>query len=183
MNCEKYKILIQQYLEGTIDSENLNELKSHADNCQECREELQKCIQIERLIKEGFAARTNPARAKDLIMAELSSSEVSLPKPVFMSCKAWLSVAAAILILAGLLFYVHTKSTTKVTTPVIVKTVETPPNQSPADMLTVRSLTMAYQKGGMKALEEQCDKAGRLLWSPPPKNITVKELLSNSNGT
>jgi len=85
--------------------------------------------------------------------------------------------AAALIILAVSFFMIHLgpgekRSTADVTT--ITK--------SPAELLTVASLNMAYRRGGIKAVEQQCEEAFEKL-GPQPAKITIKELLTKSNGT
>ena len=53
--------------------------------------------------------------------------------------------------------------------------------QHPAEMLTMRSLKIAYHNGGIKAVETQCDNAIERLGSKS-KNITIQELLIEING-
>jgi len=55
-------------------------------------------------------------------------------------------------------------------------------SKSPADLLTMASLGAAYRRGGIAEVEKQCDEAVRML-GPRPAEITVKELLSEFNGT
>ncbi|MHC4215631.1 MAG: hypothetical protein ACYSWP_19965 [Planctomycetota bacterium] len=53
--------------------------------------------------------------------------------------------------------------------------------QSPTEMLTDISLRMAYRRGGMDAVEKQCDEAfGR--FRLPPKSLSVEQLLAEFNG-
>jgi len=54
--------------------------------------------------------------------------------------------------------------------------------KSPAEMLTVMSLNIAYRRGGMKAVERQCEQAIEKLGLRSSK-ITVNELLAEFNGT
>ena len=54
--------------------------------------------------------------------------------------------------------------------------------QSPAEMLTLRSLKIAYYNGGIEAVEAQCDEAVERL-KPKSNQITVNELLADINGT
>ena len=54
--------------------------------------------------------------------------------------------------------------------------------KSPAEMMTAMSLNIAYRKGGMEAVEKQCDKAFEIL-GPRPGRITVQEILAELNGT
>jgi hypothetical protein len=55
------------------------------------------------------------------------------------------------------------------------------PAQSPAEMLTVMSLKMAYRRGGLEEVERQCDEALKML-GPLPERVTVKQLLAEFNG-
>ena len=54
------------------------------------------------------------------------------------------------------------------------------PTKSPATMMTAMSLNIAYRKGGMAAVEKQCERAFKLL-GPRPGSISVKELLAELN--
>jgi hypothetical protein len=53
--------------------------------------------------------------------------------------------------------------------------------QSPAEMLTLKSLTIAYRNGGIEAVEKQCDKAIEKLGSKS-KRIAVQELVADIDG-
>ena len=55
--------------------------------------------------------------------------------------------------------------------------------KSPTKMMTAMSLTMAYRRGGMDAVDEQCEKAIRMLGPRPlPLRLTLGQLLSENNG-
>jgi hypothetical protein len=47
-------------------------------------------------------------------------------------------------------------------------------------MMTAMSLTIAYRRGGLEAVEQQCEKAIEML-GPRPKTISVQELLEDFN--
>jgi hypothetical protein len=49
-------------------------------------------------------------------------------------------------------------------------------------MMTAMSLTIAYRKGGMEALEEQYDQAFKQL-GPRPGSLSVDQVLTEFNGT
>jgi len=51
--------------------------------------------------------------------------------------------------------------------------------KSPAEMVTSASLRTAYNRGGMKALEEQCDRAARMLGQGL---LSMKDVVEESNG-
>ncbi len=54
--------------------------------------------------------------------------------------------------------------------------------KSPAELMTAMSLNLAYRKGGMEAVEKQCDKAFELL-GPRPESLSIRQLLAEFNGT
>ncbi len=53
--------------------------------------------------------------------------------------------------------------------------------KSPAEMLSLMSLTMAYRRGGIEAMDDQANEAFEMLGSRPTK-VTIRELLEESNG-
>jgi len=53
--------------------------------------------------------------------------------------------------------------------------------KSPAEMLTLRSLKIAYRNGGIEAVEIQCDNAVEKL-RKKPERITFQELLEDIDG-
>ncbi|MHC4602035.1 MAG: hypothetical protein ACYS6W_01750 [Planctomycetota bacterium] len=52
---------------------------------------------------------------------------------------------------------------------------------SPTKMMSAISLTMAYRRGGIEAVDEQCEKAIRIL-GPRPLSLTLGQLLAENNG-
>lgn len=53
--------------------------------------------------------------------------------------------------------------------------------KSPAKMVTAMSLTMAYRRGGIDAVDEQCEKALEKL-GPRMLRLTLGQLLTETNG-
>jgi hypothetical protein len=53
--------------------------------------------------------------------------------------------------------------------------------KSPAELLTVASLNMAFRRGGIKAVEKQFEEAVEKL-GPRPEKISANELLAEFNG-
>jgi hypothetical protein len=53
--------------------------------------------------------------------------------------------------------------------------------KSPAEMLSAMSLNMAWRRGGIEALDEQSDKAFKMLGSKPA-DTTIEELHLELNG-
>jgi len=86
-------------------------------------------------------------------------------------------VAAAAIIIAAISFSIvylgpgEQVDTTQ--TPKVVK--------SPAEMLTAMSLTMVYRRGGIEAMERQCEQAIEML-GPRPTGLSLQQLLEDSNG-
>jgi len=54
--------------------------------------------------------------------------------------------------------------------------------QSPAEMMTLMSLNIAYRRGGMSAVEKQYQKAFEML-GPRQTNISVQQLMAEFDGT
>jgi len=58
--------------------------------------------------------------------------------------------------------------------------------KSPAEMVTSASLRTAYNRGGMEALEEQCDRAARMLGQGSPGggqgSLSMADLFEDLNG-
>ncbi len=119
MNCEKYKKLIEQYIEGEISDEQIAELSTHTETCEQCREEFEQCITLEGAVREAFSSRMSAEEGRATVMARLSAE----PKPAVRRAQynlGWLagrraSVAAGILLAIGLTlgFYMGKASTDK----------------------------------------------------------------------
>ena len=86
-----------------------------------------------------------------------------------------LAAAAVVIVIIGL-FMIHPAPDKKVE---IAETANA--KKSPAEMLTLRSLKIAYRNGGIEAVETQCDNAIEKL-GPKSKIITAQELLIEING-
>jgi hypothetical protein len=85
--------------------------------------------------------------------------------------------AAAALITAGISFFyfnqgpVRQKDTDSVTMAV----------DCPAEIMTMKSLKIAFRRGGLKAIENECDKALEIL-GPEPASISMANLFNGSSG-
>ena len=84
---------------------------------------------------------------------------------------------AAMIILSISIFMIHQGPGEKVDTFGVPRVAK-----SPAEMLTAMSLMRAYRRGGIEAIERQCEQAIEKL-DPRPTETTIKELLAKSNGT
>jgi hypothetical protein len=88
-----------------------------------------------------------------------------------------LIAAAAVIVVLISLFIVRRGPDEQVDTVVVANS-----TKSPAGLLTVASLSMAYRRGGIEALEKQFEKALEML-GPRSINISDKQLLAEFNGT
>ena len=85
--------------------------------------------------------------------------------------------AAAVIIIAISFFIVHQNPGEKADTTIISKV-----PKSPAEMQAILSLSIAYRRGGIEAVDRQCQKAIEML-GPRPAEITIQQILTEFNGT
>jgi len=100
----------------------------------------------------------------------------SIKWPTFLKSPVVKFAAAAIIIMAIGLFMIRPAADKKVE---IAETANA--RKSSAEMLTLRSLKIAYLNGGIEAVEVQCDKAIEKI-SKRPERITFQELLEDIDG-
>jgi len=96
---------------------------------------------------------------------------------VFSNPAVKIAVAAVIILVIGLFIYKLRLEDTINKTPKVRDVAK-----SPAEILTLRSLKIAYYNGGIEAVETQCDSAIENL-SLKSDKITINELLAEINGT
>jgi len=105
-DCEKYKNLIEKYLDGIIADSELAELKTHADTCKPCREEFDRCAVLQDAVRQAFLPRTAAKQAKASVLTRLSAEPNR--RPVFAPFSAaWFggrraAIAAGIVLVVGL---------------------------------------------------------------------------------
>jgi hypothetical protein len=85
--------------------------------------------------------------------------------------------AAAVVIMAIGLFMIFDKPGEKVDIPYVVEY-----TKSPAEMESLLSFNIAYRRGGIDAVEKQSDIATQML-GPRPAEVTIKQILTEFNGT
>ena len=105
MDCEKYKKLIEKYIEGEIDDGQVAELKRHAETCERCREEFKQCSALEDVVREAFSSGSSAEEGRASVMSRLSA-EPNTAQPIQYNL-GWLagrraSIAAGILLAIGL---------------------------------------------------------------------------------
>jgi len=84
--------------------------------------------------------------------------------------------AAAVIIIAVGFFAVHQGPDEQIETAGILET-----SKSPVEMMTVLSLNIAYRKGGIEAVEKQCEHVFKPIgrW---PRSLSVEQILADFNG-
>lgn len=93
----------------------------------------------------------------------------------FLWARPLVRVAAVVVVVAIAIFFTFRRPEKHIESAIIAK-----PPQSPAMMMSRLSLMLAYNRGGLDAVDEQCEKAFKLLGKKTTK-VTINELL-NENG-
>jgi hypothetical protein len=97
--------------------------------------------------------------------------------PRFLLWGRYLARVAAVVVVAALvIFFVPRRPDKRIEQAAVTK-----PEQSPAVMLSRLSLTLAYNRGGMDAVDVQCNKAFKMLGSKTT-SVSINELLNENNG-
>ncbi len=137
---------------------------------------------IEKLVSK-LEVDTNPQKDKavlyELLEAQINCRKSNQPNILGIILKNRITkLAAAAVIISSILLFVHYQPQK----PVKIEVQNTSP-KSRIELLTSASLTIAFRQGGMKALDDQFDKAFK---SSNQKQtcLSVKQLLSeiNKNG-
>jgi len=106
MTCEKYKNVIEKYIEGTISEKQLAELKTHTEMCESCREQFERCVLLQGVVKHAFSSPMVAEKAGAALVARLSEEPNMGQHParfdtaLFAGKRA--AVAAGILLAVGL---------------------------------------------------------------------------------
>ncbi len=94
----------------------------------------------------------------------------------FIWMRQLLRIAAVVAVVAVVIFFVLRRPEKQIELTIIAK-----PQQSPAVMLSRLSLMLAYKRGGLDAVDEQCEKAFKML-GQKNANVSISELLNENNG-
>lgn len=125
--------------------------------------------------------REYPAEFQTLLARAAGKSSAASAVQVNLWKAIWTSpavrVAAAAIIIAAIGFsIVYLGPGEQADNTKIAKVVK-----SPAEMLTAMSLATVYRRGGIEALERQCEQAIEML-GPRPTRLSLQQLLEDSNG-
>ena len=106
MNCEKYKSIVEEYLDGTIRAEKLAELENHTRMCESCRDQFKSSVLMQDVIKDALSSRTPAEKAGTSVVARLSAEPPRAVNPVgdgaVFSFGRQAAVAASIVMAIGL---------------------------------------------------------------------------------
>jgi len=107
MTCEKYKNFILTYIDGTITDGQLAELKTHTETCESCRDEFERCVLLQDVVRQTFSSPMAAEKAGASLVARLSEEPNLRLRParfgtaLFAGKQA--AIAAGILLAIGLL--------------------------------------------------------------------------------
>ena len=106
IGCDTCRDLVKKYLDGIIDETQLAELKAHAEACESCRAEFDRCALLQDLVKQAFVSQTDAEQAKERLLVRLAEEPSRRVRPIRYG-PAWLAsrpaaVAATILLVMGL---------------------------------------------------------------------------------
>jgi hypothetical protein len=82
--------------------------------------------------------------------------------------------AAAAVIIAGISFLIAHQGPGEQNDIIIAEALD-----SPAEIMTMKSLKIAFRRGGVEAIENQCDKALKIL-GPEPASLSTADLFNGS---
>ncbi|MBN1975240.1 MAG: hypothetical protein JW787_16470 [Sedimentisphaerales bacterium] len=86
------------------------------------------------------------------------------------------TIAAVIFLAIGLLIF-RPENENNIDPPEVTNV-----TQTPAEMMSLMSINLAYNRGGLDEVEKQYEKAMQEI-RPRPTQVTIAELLTESNGT
>ena len=123
-----------------------------------------------RTLDDSFAAMEQTIQAKS------AGHKPSTARIIILSRMMKLTAAAAVIIVGISLYIAHQGPSEQGITTKFLEVVE-----SPSEIMTMRSLTIAYRRGGIEGIENQCEKALKIL-GPQPASISLGDLFNGSNG-
>jgi len=120
-----------------------------------------------RTLDDSFAAM------EQTILAKSADHKPSAPRIIILS--RMIKLAAAALIIVGISFFIaHQGPSEQGRTTRVLEVAE-----SPSEIMTMKSLTIAYRRGGIEGIENQCEKALKVL-GPQPASISLGDLFNGS---
>ncbi len=121
-----------------------------------------------RTMDDSFTAMEQTIRAKS------ADHKPSTARIVTLSRMMKLTAAAAVIIVGISFFIAHQRPSEQGITTKFLEVAE-----SPSEIMTMKSLTIAYRRGGIEGIENQCEKALKIL-GPQPASISLGDLFNGS---
>jgi hypothetical protein len=121
-----------------------------------------------RTLNDSFTAMEQTIRAKSADHKPSTTRIITLSR--------MMKLAAAAVIIVGISLYIARQGPSE--QGITTKFLEVA--ESPSEIMTMRSLTIAYRRGGIEGIENQCEKALKIL-GPQPASISLGDLFNGSN--
>jgi ferric-dicitrate binding protein FerR (iron transport regulator) len=106
ITCEKYKKIIEEFVDGTISDQQLAELKMHTETCESCRDEFERFVLLQDILKHSLSSQTTAGQASASVLSKLSAKSNLQLQPALhgttLSVRRQAAVAAAIILAVGL---------------------------------------------------------------------------------
>lgn len=98
-SCKKYKLMTEEYIDGTISESDRRELEAHLTECGECRSELAEARALRDLVK--LSEDDIPEGMHERIMSAVAAEPKKAPKRSYVHFWRRVSVAAACLFICA----------------------------------------------------------------------------------
>ena len=121
-----------------------------------------------RTLDDSFATMEQTIRAKSV------GHKPSTARIITISRMVKLTAAAAVIIVGISLFVARQGPSEQGGITRVLEIAE-----SPSEIMTMKSLTIAYRRGGIEGIENQCEKALKIL-GPQPASISLGDLFNGS---
>ncbi len=121
-----------------------------------------------RTLNDSFTAMEQTIRAKS------AGHKPSTARIVTLSRMMKLTAAVAVIIVGISLYIAHQGPSEQGITTKFLEVAE-----SPSEIMTMKSLTIAYRRDGIEGIENQCEKALKIL-GPQPASLSLGDLFNGS---
>ncbi len=120
-----------------------------------------------RTLGDSLAAMEQTMRAKSADHKPSTARIITLSRMIKLT-------AAAAVVIVSISFFVHQGPGEQNDTIIVAEAAE-----SPAEIMTMKSLKIAYRRGGIEGIENQCEKALKIL-GPQPASLSLGDLFNGS---
>lgn len=125
MNCKEFKVVIDKYIEGIVERNELDELKLHAESCPQCRKQYLFASNIESVLQQSVASDLSAKNASEKILPDLNSTSYTATSTPKFTLYKYAAAAACIFIGFGLAQIVNTADRLRLSCPKVpIKAIE-----------------------------------------------------------